>query len=155
MNRDAKFIILLFCLVLFSLPLLSKMVEADSSNPSIRLTAGGHSFEVEVAATFDIRNKGLMHRRILLSNHGMLFVFPETDIHCMWMRNTNIPLSVAFVDDRGTITNIEDMKPHTDDYHCASRPVRYAIEMKSGWFHDRGIIHGAHISGLNQAPIGQ
>jgi len=72
-------------------------------------------------------------------------------VHCMWMRNTLIPLSVAFIDDDGSIVNIEDMQPKTEISHCAARPVRYALEMDKGWFAQRGLKAGARISGLPAA----
>jgi uncharacterized membrane protein (UPF0127 family) len=82
----------------------------------------------------------------------MLFVFTDEANHAMWMKNTFIPLSVAFIDSKGVITNIEDMKPHTEDAHPATRPVRYALEMNLGWFAKRGIKAGAKIEGLEKAP---
>ena len=82
----------------------------------------------------------------------MLFVFPDASRHAMWMKNTFIPLSVAFIDEQGVITNIEDMKPHTEDAHPATRPARYALEMNLGWFAKRGIKAGAKIDGLDKAP---
>jgi len=121
----------------------------------LKLSAGGHRMTVEVAATTEMRDIGLMNRRSLAVNRGMLFVFPEAHRHCMWMIKTQIPLSVAFVDDMGKIVNIEDMQPNTADYHCADRPVRYALEMERGWFkrHDIGI--GVRIDGLEKAPAGR
>lgn len=142
-------------MILFSIPALSIMTDAESRLPVLRLITGGYSFDVEIASTFDNRNLGLMYRNSLPANHGMLFVFPEKQIHCMWMRYTNIPLSVAFLDEQGTIVNIEDMKPHTDDHHCTERPVRYAIEMQSGWFLEKGIVPGTQIEGLDKAPVGR
>jgi hypothetical protein len=93
-----------------------------------------------------------MHRRILPENRGMLFVFRETANHAMWMMNTYVPLSVAFLDERGTIINIEDMKPHSRDTHAAARPAKYALEANRGWFAKRGIKPGAKVEGLERAP---
>jgi len=76
-------------------------------------------------------------------------IFDGKSVHCMWMRNTLIPLSVAFLDDEGRIVNIEDMKPQTEDSHCARAPVRYALEMTQGWFAQRGLKPGAVIGGIN------
>jgi len=118
----------------------------------IELAAGIHRIEAELASTFESRARGLMHRREMPGQRGMLFVFPETEKHCMWMRNTYIPLSVAFMDDKGTIINIADMQPQTEATHCATRPARYALEMNRGWFAQRGIKPGARISGLDGAP---
>jgi uncharacterized membrane protein (UPF0127 family) len=93
-----------------------------------------------------------MFRKSLGANHGMLFVFTAAGPQCMWMRNTYVPLSVAFLDERGVIVNIADMQPQSDDSHCASRPARYALEMSQGWFAAKGIRPGARISGIEKAP---
>ncbi len=116
--------------------------------PTIRLSAGIHVISAEVAASDPSRARGLMFREYLAPNHGMLFVFDQKAIHCMWMRNTLIPLSVAFVDDDGTIVNIEDMAPRTETSHCARHPVRFALEMERGWFAKRGIGPGTTLTGL-------
>lgn len=116
--------------------------------PTIKLSAGIHLITAEVAASDPSRVRGLMFRESLAPNHGMLFVFDHKAIHCMWMRNTLIPLSVAFVDDDGAIVNIEDMAPRTETSHCARRPVRFALEMEKGWFAKRGIGPGARLGGL-------
>jgi uncharacterized membrane protein (UPF0127 family) len=123
-------------------------VGAAAQLPTVRLTAGIHLITAEVAADDRSRSRGLMFRERLAPNHGMLFVFENKGIHCMWMRNTPLPLSVAFIDDDGRIVNIEDMAPHTDDSHCARAPVRYALEMSRGWFASRSIKPGAVIGGV-------
>ncbi|MGH8633574.1 MAG: DUF192 domain-containing protein [Burkholderiales bacterium] len=125
---------------------------ARAQMPEIPLTVAGHRLTVEVAGTEATRMQGLMHRRILPENRGMLFVFRETAHHAMWMMNTYIPLSVAFIDERGVIINIEDMKPHTQDTHPATKPAQYALETNQGWFAKRGIKPGARIEGLERAP---
>jgi uncharacterized membrane protein (UPF0127 family) len=122
-----------------------------SALPTTQLTAGIHLITAEVAATDPARTRGLMFRQALPANHGMLFVFDNKAIHCMWMRNTLIPLSVAFVEDDGTIVNIVDMKPHDDSSHCATKPVRFALEMTQGWFAQRGIGPGAKLGRLPAA----
>jgi uncharacterized membrane protein (UPF0127 family) len=116
----------------------------------IQLTAGMHLVRAEVAADFTTRMQGLMHRESLAPNAGMLFVFDETAIHCMWMKNTLIPLSVAFIDTTGTIVNIADMQPHSEQSHCAAAPAVFALEMTRGWFAQRGIKAGAKIGGLER-----
>lgn len=116
--------------------------------PTVKLSAGIHLITAEVAASDPSRMRGLMFRESLAPNHGMLFVFDHKAIHCMWMRNTLIPLSVAFVDDDGAIVNIEDMNPRTETSHCARRPVRFALEMERGWFAKRGLGPGARLVGL-------
>lgn len=120
--------------------------------PSIALTASFHRIEAEVAADQASRMQGLMHRKSMAPNQGMLFVFPHPDRYCMWMRNTFLPLSVAFLDDEGKILNIEDMKPQTEDNHCAGAPARFALEMNRGWFADKGIKPGQRIGGLEKSP---
>ena len=107
-----------------------------------------YRIQAEVVADPDTRARGLMHRKALAQNAGMLFIFDEHAIHCMWMKNTLIPLSVAFIDDRGAIVNIADMEPHDLQSHCAARPVRYALEMNRGWFAARGIRPGARLGGV-------
>ena len=107
----------------------------------------------EVAATEDSRALGLMHRKKpLAENHGMLFVFTASGFHSMWMKNTYIPLSVAFLDDSGAILNIADMSPLTTQPHTAAGFARYALEMNQGWFAARGLRAGARIEGLGAAP---
>jgi uncharacterized membrane protein (UPF0127 family) len=116
--------------------------------PVVQLNAGMHLIRAEVAADYGTRMTGLMHRASMPSNAGMLFIFDEAGAQCMWMKNTLIPLSVAFIDDRGAIINVEDMAPQTEDSHCAERPARYALEMNRGWFAARGIKPGSRIGGI-------
>ena len=120
--------------------------------PVAQLNAGMHVVRAEVAADFASRSQGLMHRKSLGPNSGMLFVFDAASIHCMWMKNTYIPLSVAFVDNAGTIVSISDMEPHSEQTHCAARPARYALEMTRGWFAQRGIKPGMKLGGLDKLP---
>ncbi len=125
---------------------------AQSAMPVLELTSGMYRIEAEVAATDPHRQLGLMNRKSMPQQHGMLFVFNHENTHCMWMRNTLLPLSVAFMDANGTIINIEDMQPQTEDNHCARRPARFALEMNAGWFAQRGIKPGTKISGIDKAP---
>lgn len=121
--------------------------------PILELFAGMHRIEAEVAATPNSRSSGLMQRKAMATQHGMLFIFPAVARHCMWMRNTYLPLSVAFLDEQGGIINIEDMQPQTDDSHCAARPARYALEMNLGWFKNRSLETGFTIAGVDKAPV--
>lgn len=125
---------------------------ARAELPQITLSVNGHPLTAEVANTDPSRTEGLMHRRILPENRGMLFVFTDVSRHAMWMMNTHVPLSVAFLDERGVIINIEDMKPHTQDAHAAAKPAKYALEMNRGWFQKRGIRPGAKVEGIERAP---
>lgn len=115
--------------------------------PRIELQAGIHLIRAEVAADHQTRARGLMFRERLGPNEGMLFVFQQKDRQCFWMRNTLIPLSIAFVEDDGSIVNIADMQPRSDDSHCSAQPVRFALEMEQGWFAKRGVKAGARLSG--------
>jgi uncharacterized membrane protein (UPF0127 family) len=116
----------------------------------VELGAGMHVIRAEVADNFSSRMQGLMRRTSLPQNGGMLFVFDDESTHCMWMKNTLIPLSVAFLDARGAIINIAEMEPHSEQSHCAARPARYALEMAQGWFAQRGIRAGAPLRGLDK-----
>jgi uncharacterized membrane protein (UPF0127 family) len=120
--------------------------------PLIELSAGIHRIEAEVVADQPSRMQGLMNRRALASGQGMLFVFPQRARHCMWMKNTLLPLSVAFLDDDGRVLNVEDMQPQTEDNHCAVQSARFALEMNLGWFAGRGIAAGARIAGVERSP---
>jgi hypothetical protein len=120
------------------------------SLPKVELGAGMHLIHAEVADRDDTRATGLMRRTSLPQNGGMLFVFETTGVHCMWMKNTLLPLSVAFIDERGAIVNIADMQPLSETSHCAARPARYALEMAQGWFAERGIRAGQRLRGLEK-----
>jgi uncharacterized membrane protein (UPF0127 family) len=132
--------------------LLAAPAQADMPFPLVELSAGMYRIEAELAHTPEARQLGLMHRREMAEHRGMVFVFTEPARHCMWMRNTFIPLSVAFLDDDGRIINIEHMTPLTDDSHCAAAPARYALEMNQGWFAARGIAPGVRVRGLDRLP---
>lgn len=125
-------------------------IGAGAAMPQIELEVNKQNFVVEVAMTNADRMQGLMHRRMLPEGRGMLFVFDRLSLHGMWMMNTYIPLSVAFLDEAGVIINIEDMQPHTRDSHFAARPARYALEMNLGWFRKHGIGEGMKIEGLDK-----
>ena len=118
--------------------------------PTVKLSTGMHLIRAEVADSMGTRMEGLMHRKSMPQGSGMVFVFEENAPHCMWMKNTLIPLSVAFIDESGAIINIADMQPHSEQSHCAARPARYALEMNKGWFAQRGIKPGAKLRGLEK-----
>ncbi|BFO55953.1 MULTISPECIES: DUF192 domain-containing protein [Comamonadaceae] len=113
----------------------------------VDLAAGMHRIDAQLAVTPQERETGLMHRKDMPSNEGMLFVFSVPAVQCFWMKNTLLPLTAAFVADDGTIVNLADMKPQTLDSHCSDKPVRFVLEMNQGWFARRGIKPGSKLSG--------
>lgn len=125
---------------------------AAQTMPVVELAAGIHRIEAEVAATQEDRMLGLMYRKTMPPQHGMLFVFDADARHCMWMRNTYLPLAVAFLDAEGRIINIAEMQPQSENNHCAARPARFALEMNAGWFRARGLGPDTAIVGINAAP---
>jgi uncharacterized membrane protein (UPF0127 family) len=141
-----------FAPTLLAAALAAAPAAAQSDMPELMLEVNGHKLTAEVASTGATRTQGLMYRRILPENRGMLFVFPNVALHAMWMMNTYVPLSVAFIDEQGVIINIEDMAPQTQDSHPAAKPAKYALEMNRGWFTRRGIRPGAKIGGIDKAP---
>lgn len=118
----------------------------------IPLTISGYEIAAEVAHTQLSRSQGLMYRESLAENTGMLFVFPSSGYYSMWMKNTYIPLSVAFIDVRGVILNIAEMQSETLTSHDAAGMAKYALEMNKGWFAARKITAGAQVTGLERAP---
>jgi uncharacterized membrane protein (UPF0127 family) len=135
----------------FLLPLMFLAAPAAAQQlPVVELRAGMHVIRAEVAADYSTRGRGLMFRKSLAPNSGMLFIFDAAEIHCMWMKNTYIPLSVAFLDAQGTVINIADMQPHSEQSHCAARPAPYALEMTQGWFAERGVKPGMKLGGFDK-----
>jgi uncharacterized membrane protein (UPF0127 family) len=121
--------------------------DAPQQLPAIRISTGMHVLQVQVAQTPEQQQIGLMFRKTMGTNDGMLFIFDEPRQQCFWMKNTLLPLSVAFIDDSGTVANIDDMKPQTLDSHCSTKPVRFVLEMNVGWFDKRGIKAGSKFAG--------
>ena len=121
--------------------------DAPQQLPSIRISTGMHVLQVQVAQTPEQQQIGLMFRKTMGTNDGMLFIFDEPRQQCFWMKNTLLPLSVAFIDDSGVVANIDDMKPQTLDSHCSTKPVRFVLEMNVGWFDKRGIKAGSKLRG--------
>ena len=115
--------------------------------PRTQLHAGMHLLDVQLAQTGEQRQIGLMFRKDMPQHEGMLFVFEQPATQCFWMRNTLIPLTAAFVADDGTIVNLADMKPQSDDSHCSTKPVRFVLEMNAGWFAKRQIKPGFKLGG--------
>lgn len=115
----------------------------------------GHEIRAELADTDETRRTGLMHRRSLGENSGMLFVYETPGRHAMWMKNTLVPLSVAFLDREGRILNVEDMEPLTETAHASRGEAWYSLEMNRGWFAKRGIRPGDRVEGLKTLPGAQ
>jgi uncharacterized membrane protein (UPF0127 family) len=115
--------------------------------PRTTLNAGMHLLQVQLAQNFEQRQIGLMWRKEMPQNEGMLFIFEQASVQCFWMRNTLIPLTAAFVADDGTIVNLADMKPMSDESHCSTKPVRFVLEMNQGWFAKRNIQAGYKLTG--------
>ena len=121
---------------------------AAAGNTPLALTIGKQVFQVELAATPRERERGLIGRSRLAAYGGMLFKFETAAAHCFWMRNTPLPLSIAFIDRGGRIVNLADMQPQTDTLHCAAAAVPYALEVAQGQFARHGIAAGAQVTGL-------
>ena len=120
--------------------------------PRTTLRVGMHRIDAQIAATDAERATGLMHRPSMPEGEGMLFVFERAGVQCFWMKNTLIPLTAAFIADDGTIVNLANMQPLSEDNHCSTAPVRYVLEMNQGWFAQRHIRAGHSVRGLPTAP---
>ena len=127
----------------------------DAAFRTTRVRVANHPLTVEVAANEPQRMQGLMFRKKLGRDDGMLFIFEQPAYHSMWMKNTLIPLSVAFLDADGRILNILDMEPETLDTHTAAGPATYAIETNKGWFAGHRVKAGDKVSGLPPASEGR
>jgi len=136
-----KFVVAL----MLAVPMLA--VAADEA-PTRTLTIRDQKLEVEIASTPQTRALGLMNRFSLRTDHGMLFVFEAPQPLAFYMKNTYVPLSIAFVDARGRILNIEDMRPLDESTHWSKGQALYAIEMRQGWFASKGIGPGDSVGGL-------
>lgn len=123
---------------------------AAENRALLPLHIGPHAFQVEVAATPGERKRGLMGRTHLPADRGMLFVFEQPGRHCFWMRDTPLPLSIAFIDSTGRVASLADMQPRTETLHCPNTDVRYALEVRQGEFQRRGITMRAQVGGLPQ-----
>ncbi|HKX40783.1 MAG TPA: DUF192 domain-containing protein [Burkholderiaceae bacterium] len=134
-------------IALFAATAVASAQDGPQKLPAITLNAGMHLIQAEVAQTPQQRSTGLMFRETLGPNEGMLFAFEDAGQQCFWMKNTLLPLSVAFIDDAGQIVNIENMKPQTLDSHCSTKAVRFVLEMNEGWFAKRGIKPGFKLQG--------
>jgi uncharacterized protein len=114
---------------------------------TVTLSAGMHNIRAEVARTPLQTQTGMMFRQEMAQHEGMLFVFDGLERRCFWMKNTLLPLSIAFIADDGRVVNLADMQPQSVESHCSAEPVRFALEMNQGWFAKRGIKPGIKLKG--------
>ena len=129
----------------------SSFAQVNKNLPVIDLTIKTAKLKAEVAADNNTRSTGLMNRFSLATDHGMIFVFAQSEPLAFWMRNTFVPLSIAYIDSKGVIVNIVDMKPQDESTHPSAGPAMFALEMKQGWFKERGIVAGDKVNGLDKA----
>ena len=134
----------------FVLPELS-VAQVNKELPFVELTIRNAKLKAEIAADANTRTVGLMNRFSLKPDHGMLFVFAQSEPLAFWMKNTFVPLSIAYIDSKGVIVNIMDMKPQDESTHPSAGPAMFALEMKQGWFKERGIVAGDKVNGLDKA----
>ena len=137
-------------LILYSLTHVQSAWGSD-----ITLHVGTHKIHATLANTPGSRERGLMQSTHLCENCGMLFVFPRPEKHGFWMKNTPLPLSIAFISPDGHILNIEEMQANSANIHLAKGEALYALEMNRGWFTEKGIKTHALVQGLQQLPPGQ
>lgn len=141
----------IFAILLTSLTLTTTATMAQESPQTslqhMSLTTGIHQIDAQLAISPAEHAIGLMYRKELEPHEGMLFIFPTPSLQCFWMKNTLIPLTVAFLADDGMILNMDDMKPQTEESHCSIKPVRYVLEMNKGWFAKKGIKAGMKLTG--------
>lgn len=126
-----------------------------SDLPVVSLKIDGHEIWVEVANKDATRSSGLMFRQRMEWNSGMLFVFPDSAQRYFWMKNTMIPLSIAFMDEKGVILNVLEMPPQTEQTFPSNGPARFALEMNAGWFSKEGVKAGDVVEGVLTAPQAQ
>jgi len=138
--------------LLLAVMVFAQSALAQQTLPTTELTIKGHRVTAEVATTVATRAVGLMRRFSLRPDHGMLFVFASPQPLNFWMKDTYIPLSIAFIDENGRILNIEDMAPQTESTHDSRGPAMFALEMKKGWFAQFAIAAGDRVEGLAKAP---
>ncbi len=129
------------------LSLLAVISTVQAVEP-LQLRLDGHELHAEYAQTVAQRERGLMGRRELAVDSGMLFRFDEVRRHCLWMKDTPLPLSAAFFDEAGLLVDVMDLEPFNTEIRCSKRPARYALEMNQGWFDERGVELGARLAGI-------
>lgn len=123
-----------------------------SDLPVAHLRMAGHEVQVEIAHRLITRTTGLMFRKEMSWDSGMLFVFPDSSPRAFWMKNTYIPLSIAFMNERAEILNILEMPPRTEERFFSKGPAKFALEMNAGWFSKNGLKAGDLVEGVLAAP---
>jgi uncharacterized membrane protein (UPF0127 family) len=148
MVRPSRLAPLLLLGLSFALGCADTTSRSAASAPTAlhRLTIGAQALDVEVAATDAARQRGLMFREALPAGRGMLFVFRTNRSLSFWMRDTLVPLDLAFADEEGRIFQIERMAPQSDEPRSSRRPARYALEAPAGWFAEHGLQPGARMT---------
>lgn len=155
----------LFILILFT---LSRILWADqtvsttqtpgdigqpiSGLRTIQISVNGKTVNAEVANEKSAWGKGLMFRHSLGIDNGMLFVYPDSSPRAFWMKNTFIPLSVALIDEKGKVLDIQEMAPMTETFHGSKKPAKFALEMNEGWFAANNVLPGVLIPDVLKAP---
>lgn len=142
----------LLAVLMFGGTMAQAQDEPQTQLPRTTLSIGIHQIDTQLATTPEQHQTGLMFRKDMPQHEGMLFVFESPSRLCFWMKNTLLPLTAAFIADDGTIVNLENMKPQTTESHCATKPVRYVLEMNQGWFTRKGVKPGSKISGRPFSP---
>ncbi|UYZ84490.1 DUF192 domain-containing protein [Entomomonas sp. E2T0] len=134
---------------------ISQIVVADNKQLTFDkhlLTINGVQLQAELAVTDKQRQQGLMFRKSLEAGQGMLFYLDEDSMPCFWMKNTYVPLSLAFIDKHYRVLQIEQLQPESLSHVCAMQPIRYALEVPQGWFSEQRISIGMLVEGINH-PI--
>ena len=127
---------------------LSLIILSTQSYGNLEATFEGKSakLSLSIANTNESRSKGFMFQSSLKKNHGMIFIWPSSKKQCMWMKNTSIPLSVAYLSTDGRILEIYDMVPFSEESVCSSQKARMAVEVNQGWFSKNQIAEGDKIN---------
>ena len=141
---------LIAAMLLSVMPLVAS-AQVNKGLPIVEFSIKNVKLKAEIAADNNTRSTGLMNRFSLAPDHGMLFVFAQSEPLAFWMKNCFIPLSIAYIDAKGVIVNIVDMKPQDESTYPSGAPAMFALEMKQGWFKERGIVIGDKLIGLDKA----
>ena len=121
-----------------------------SAETLLDLLVGTAPLRAEYVSSPTERERGLMDRTELATDAGMLFRFDDFRRHCLWMKNTPLPLSAAFLDEQGHIVDLIDLEPLSEAIRCSRKPARYALEVNQGWFERQGICQGTPVLGIPQ-----